>query len=188
MRRFTSAIPYTEFTVATGNYDTTRTKIDRVVIHSIVGIVSSAISRFSTKGTQTSAHYIVGNDGRLWAGLEEYWTAYHSGNYAMNQRSIGIEHEWYQGLVLTDKLYQTAGKLVGDICKYHNIPVDRQHILKHSEVIPTACPNQVNIDKIVAIAKSYIVPLTKEQQMLAIININISDTEFRNKVRNIYGV
>ena len=30
--------------------------------------------------------------------------------------------------------------------------------------------------------------LTKEQQMLAIINTNISDTDFRNKVRKIYGV
>jgi len=31
-------------------------------------------------------------------------------------------------------------------------------------------------------------PLTKEQQMLQIINTQISDTEFRNKTRTIYGV
>lgn len=31
-------------------------------------------------------------------------------------------------------------------------------------------------------------PLTKEQQMLQIINTPISDTEFRNKTRTIYGV
>jgi hypothetical protein len=149
MKREETTLPNIEFTTATGNYDESRLPIDTIVIHSTVGTVQSAINRFGTIGTQVSAHYIIGNDGKLYQGLEEYYTAYHSGNYNVNQRSIGIEHEWYQGIHPSDALYDTSSKLVADICKFYNIPCDRQHIKKHSEIVPTACPNEIDVDRIV---------------------------------------
>jgi hypothetical protein len=46
-----------------------------------------------------------------------------------------------------------------------------------------------NYDYVVGWLRLKVTPsLTKEQQMLSIINSNISDSEFRNKVRSIYGV
>jgi hypothetical protein len=149
MKREETTLPNIEFTTATGNYDESRLPIDTIVIHSTVGTVQSAINRFGTKGTKVSAHYIIGNDGKLYQGLEEYYTAYHSGNYNVNQRSIGIEHEWYKGITPSDALYETSAKLVADICKFYKIPCDRKHIKKHSEIVPTACPNEIDVERIV---------------------------------------
>ncbi len=149
--RATTSLPYTELEVATGNFDTSRTTIDRIIIHTMVGTAESAASRFDTYGTQVSAHYGVKLDGSLIHWLEEFNTAYHAGSYSMNQRSIGIEHEDngdYNG-TRPDILYAESAKLVNDICKFYNIPIDRTHILKHSEVIPTGCPDALDIDRIV---------------------------------------
>jgi hypothetical protein len=43
--------------------------------------------------------------------------------------------------------------LVADICKFYNIPCDRKHIKKHSEIIPTACPNEIDVERIVRQAR-----------------------------------
>lgn len=151
MPRIATSLPYTELEVATGNFDTSRVAIDRVVIHTMVGAWQGAASRFDTYGQQVSAHYGVKLDGGLIHWLEETSTAYHSGSYSMNQRSIGIEHEDggnYNG-VRPDILYESSAKLVHDICSFYNIPLDRTHIIKHSEVIPTGCPDALDIDRIV---------------------------------------
>lgn len=152
----TQAIPFSELEVATGNFDTKRVLIDRVIIHTMVGSWQSAASRFDTYGQQVSAHYGVKLDGGLIHWLEETSTAYHAGDYGMNLRSIGIEHEDngdYNG-TRPDVLYQTSSILVRDICLFYGIPIDRQHILKHSEVIMTGCPDALDIDRIVKMAAS----------------------------------
>lgn len=154
--RTVTSLPYTELPVAEGNYgpQSDRQPIDRVVIHTMVGTVSSAASRFNSKGTQVSAHYGIGVDGQIYHFLEEYLVAYHAGDYPMNCRSIGIEHEDggdYNG-VRPDALYIASAKLVKDICQFYGIPIDREHIIKHSEVIPTGCPDALDIDRIVKLA------------------------------------
>jgi N-acetyl-anhydromuramyl-L-alanine amidase AmpD len=179
-RTATTIIPYTELVVATGNFDTSRVTIDRIIIHTMVASWQSAANRFAGYGTQVSAHYGVKLDGGLIHWLEEYFTAYHAGNYAMNQRSIGIEHEDngnYNG-IRPDTLYQTSGKLVADICKFYNIPIDRTHILKHSQIIPTGCPDALDIDKIVSYAKKYAQPPVESLAPL-------TDSQFRAKVKEI---
>lgn len=151
MTRQVTTLPVTEKTVANGNWDTSRKTIDRVVIHTMVGTAPSADARFNNSTQQVSAHYGVRLDGSIWHWVDEDNTAYHAGNYAMNQRSIGIEHEDngdYNG-VRTDALYTTSAKLVKDICTFYNIPIDRSHIIKHSEVIATGCPDALDIDRIV---------------------------------------
>jgi len=133
--------------------ETLRKPIDRIVIHSTVGTVQSAISMFSRSEANTSAHYIIGNDGKLYAGLEEFNVAYHAGNYAMNQRSIGIEHEWYSGIHPTDALYKESAALVRDICQFYNLPIDATTIIPHKSVIATSCPNEIDVNRIIAEAK-----------------------------------
>lgn len=151
--RKSTSLPYTELEVATGNFDTSRATIDRVIIHTMDGTWEGAAARFDNPTSQVSAHYGVKLDGTLIHWLEEFNTAYHAGDYAMNQRSIGIEHEDgadYNG-VRPDVLYTESAKLVRDICQFYNIPIDRQHILKHNEVsdAPTGCPDALDIDRIV---------------------------------------
>lgn len=153
MTRIKTTLPSTELEVATGNYDESRATIDRVIIHTMVGSWQSAAARFDDPTSKVSAHYGVKLDGGLIHWLEETFTAYHAGDYPMNQRSIGIEHEDggdYNG-IRPDTLYTASANLVRDICKFYNIPIDRDHIKKHNEVSdkPTGCPDALDIDRIV---------------------------------------
>lgn len=158
MERKYTTLPFTEYT--TYAYEDRFVPVTQIIIHSTVGTVASAISTFSNPNATTSAHYIVGNDGRLWAGLEEYEVAYHSGNIDVNRRSIGIEHEWYQGMVISDKLYATSAKLVADICKFYGLSANRGVIKGHKEIVPTGCPNQIDVDRIVREASAILTPPT----------------------------
>ncbi len=158
--RIATTLPYTELEVATGNYDQTRSPIDRIIIHTMVGTAQGAAARFDNPASQVSAHYGVKLDGTLIHWLEETFTAYHAGNYVMNQRSIGIEHEdnWNgqpPEPTRTDQLYAMSARLVKDIATFYDIPLDRNHILKHNEVSdkPTGCPDALDIDRIIREAK-----------------------------------
>jgi N-acetylmuramoyl-L-alanine amidase CwlA len=152
MRAVTS-LPHIEMPVANGNFDTSRATIDRVIIHTTNGTAQGAEQRFNDPSSKVSAHYMVCLDGTFVHFLEEYYTAYQAGDYPMNQRSVGIEHEDggnYNG-VRPDVLYTASAKLVRDICQYYNIPINRQNILKHKEVsdAPTGCPDALDIERIV---------------------------------------
>jgi hypothetical protein len=164
-QRQVTSLPVTEKNVGQGNWDESRTTIDRIIIHTMVGTAASAASRFYNPASKVSAHYGILLDGSLWHWVDEDNTAYHSGNYVMNQRSIGIEHEDngdYNG-VRTDALYATSAKLVKDICNFYKIPIDRDHILKHSQIIATGCPDALDIERIVREASGAVNPLAKLQ-------------------------
>lgn len=160
MDRAYTSLPYVEHVVANGRFDISRVKIDRIVLHTIVGTMQSAINLFASPpapGKETSAHYGVRYDGGLVAWLEEYYTAYANGNYNYNQRSVTIEHEdmGNYNSPRPEALKQSSARLVADLCKYYGIPCDRQHILKHNEVpgSSTACPSTLEVDEIVERAK-----------------------------------
>lgn len=148
--REVTQIPHSDY--ITEAFDDGRVAIDRIVIHSTVCTTQQAINTFSSPNATTSAHYIIGNDGSLHAGLEEYWVAYHAGNYPMNQRSIGIEHEWYQGIHPTDALYAKSAQLVKDICDFYGLPINSTTIIPHKQVVATGCPNEIDVAKIIALA------------------------------------
>lgn len=158
MSREETSIPNIEFTTATGNFDTQRQPITQIIIHSTVGTVQSAINRFGQTGAGVSAHYIIGNNGALYQGLEEYYTAYHSGKLDVNRRSIGIEHEWYQGMIINDELYKKSAMLVADICKFYGLGCNRGVVKGHKEIVATGCPNQIDVDRIVREAQAILTP------------------------------
>jgi len=135
------------------NKDSNRKTTDRVVIHWFgSGTLESADARFQNPASQVSAHYGISNY-KVWQWVKENDVAYHAGNYPMNQRSIGIEHDATTTKNATETTYKTSGRLVADICKRYGIPIDREHIIKHSEVVPTQCCGTLDIDKIIDLAK-----------------------------------
>lgn len=137
--------------VPSPNYDLNRTTVDRIVIHWIVGNLASADAQFK-KTNSTSAHYGI-EDDEIHQYVGEIAVAYHAGNYAMNQRSIGIEHSASPDRPASDKTYETSGKLIAEIAERYSIPLDRKHIIKHSEVIATQCCGTIDIDRLIRIAK-----------------------------------
>ena len=85
--------------------------------------------------------------------LEEFWTAYHSGNYKMNQRSIGVEHEGKGTNLRSDAQYNKSAEVIADICKFYNIPCDNTHIIPHSQVVATSCPGNLDTNRIITYAQ-----------------------------------
>lgn len=143
----------TPLAVASGNYMDGRQgkTVGLVVIHTMVGSLLSASGRFGDPSAQVSAHYGIDLDGAVYQWVDEDSTAYHAGDWGVNLRSVGIEHADdgdYNG-VRPDALYTASAELVRDICTRRGIPIDRTHIVGHREVHATACPDALDIDRIV---------------------------------------
>jgi hypothetical protein len=109
-----------------------------IVIHDTEGSYAGAISWFRNPAASVSAHYVIrSSDGDITQMVSEGNTGWHAGNWTYNQESIGIEHEgfyrdparWY-----TEAMYAASARLVRHLCEKYGIPMDRAHIIAHSEV------------------------------------------------------
>ncbi|MET9502428.1 peptidoglycan recognition family protein [Streptomyces sp. NPDC006622] len=110
--------------------------VDMVVIHVTQGSLASAVKVFQDPAHRAAAHYIVGKDGRITQMIRELDVAYHAGNRAYNERSVGIEHEGFvdRPKDFTDAMYAASARLTAGICRRYGIPVDREHVIGHVEV------------------------------------------------------
>jgi N-acetyl-anhydromuramyl-L-alanine amidase AmpD len=110
--------------------------IDMVVVHVTQGSLDSAVKAFRDPGHQAATHYIVGRDGRVTQMIRELDVAFHAGNRAYNERSVGIEHEGFvdRPQDFTDAMYEASARLTARICARYGIPVDRAHVIGHVEV------------------------------------------------------
>lgn len=160
------------------NYDINRKPIDRIVIHWMNGTLLGTDAVFK-KPNGTSAHYGIENN-LIHQYVKEGHVAYHAGNYEMNQRSIGIEHSADPNREASEQTYQTSAALISEICARYSIPIDREHIIKHSEVPrATQCPGTINIDRLIELARRQGMEPTVEQLKNDIKekNIHISNLE-----------
>ena len=136
---------------ALGNYDASRLPVDLVICHHTACPLSAAEARFAQPGTQVSAHFIVAQDGTVYETVPIGDTAYHSGDYATNQRSVGIEHE--SGPVGTDTFadvqYAASANLIREIAAHFGFPVDTTHVWPHKQVVPTACPGHLDLSRLI---------------------------------------
>ncbi len=112
--------------------------IDMIVIHTMEGSYSGAISWFQNSAAGASAHYMVrSSDGEITQMVDEEDVAWHAGDWTTNARSVGIEHEGYvsdPGKWYTDTMYERSAALTRDIADRLGVPLDRSHIIAHSEV------------------------------------------------------
>lgn len=112
-------------------------RIDRVVIHVAQQMFTPTIGIFRDPAKQVSAHYVVrSGDGHVAQCVREQDIAWHAGNWNVNTRSIGIEHEGWvdRPEYFTPVMYLRSARLTADICERHGIPKDRAHIIGHHEV------------------------------------------------------
>lgn len=123
--------------------------IRRIVIHITDGSspnIGGVIGWFQDARAGVSAHYIVGRDGDVVQMVRHNDVAYHA--HSANADSIGIEHVANaRGLNPTEAQYCSSAALVNWLCKQYSIPMDRHHILGHSEADAVTthrgCPNDV---------------------------------------------
>ncbi len=107
--------------------------------------------QYNSRGNRVrvSAHYVIGQDGEVVQMVRHNDIAHHA--HGVNQDSIGIEHvaivprAGRSGLLPTPPQYCASAALVRWLCEQYHIPMDRQHILGHSEADSSTshrdCPN-----------------------------------------------
>lgn len=139
--------PYAEFGDNDyGNHDLgerpASQQIKYIVIHDTEGTWEGVLHLIQDP-TYVSWHYTVrSTDGLIAQHVQTKDVAWHAGNWDVNARSIGIEHEgflaqpdaWY-----TEAMYRSSARLVKYLAGKYGIPLDRRHILGHDNVPgPTA--------------------------------------------------
>ena len=140
-----------------GNYMAGRqgNPINQITIHWMDGTLAGTDGWFNNPNSHVSAHYGVAN-GIVHQYVRDTDTAYGAGNWDVNLHTINIEHEGSPTLPIDPQTYVTSSQLLIQLCRQYNIPIDRAHIRKHSEVAlhPTACPGNLDIDKLVNMAQN----------------------------------
>ena len=135
MGRYVAAAPDAIRTRRSGS------KVDRIVIHTMQGSLAGTVAWFSKPGraVPSSAHYCVGHDGEIVQMVPDDRKALHAGSHTQagwNDRSLGIEHAGWvdDGTPPAEAQLVASAKVVAVLCRKFSIPVDRQHIIGHSEV------------------------------------------------------
>ena len=115
-----------------------------VVVHDTEEDYPGTVASFTEPGDCCSAHYVV--DGQNNAPVSypavtqfvhNHDIAYHAGNYWFNQHSIGIENVGFADSpagYFTQRLYDTSARLVAYTAAVYGMPLDRAHLIEHSNV------------------------------------------------------
>ena len=115
---------------------------------------------------EASAEYLVTDSEIIGFGGENF-VHWHCGgtksSTVSNYNAIGIEHinssignvKDASTYLFSDKTLENGAKLVADICKRYNLKPDRSTIKLHREVMSTACPQTLNIDKYMQLVLKY---------------------------------
>ncbi|MFI9392727.1 N-acetylmuramoyl-L-alanine amidase [Streptomyces bauhiniae] len=117
-------------------------RVKYIVIHDTEGGWDGVMNLIQDP-TYVSWNYTIrSTDGLIAQHVKAKDVAWHAGNWDVNARSVGIEHEgfltdpdaWY-----TEAMYRSSARLVKYLSRAYGVPLDRQHILGHENVPgPTA--------------------------------------------------
>lgn len=122
-------------------------KVELVVVHWIVGRLPAADAVFAKAGG-VSAHYAIGQT-EVHQYVDEANTAYHAGDFTINQRSVGVEHEGGPDIPITDAVYNQSIELITDICRRHGIVPSPETIKPHKAFRATRCPGTLDLSRII---------------------------------------
>lgn len=141
---------------------------DCIVIHVVEGSKSSCIQTFKDPKTQKSTHFLVGKDGSVVQFVSTKDTAFGNGivdnpisglllsrpGVNPNLWTISIEHEGKANDGLTVAQEASSIKLVKFLAKKWAIPLDRTHVIRHTEIYAgKVCPGAINVEKILQKAR-----------------------------------
>lgn len=110
--------------------------IDRIVVHVTEGSFWGSVSWLKNPRAHASSHFVVGRGGTVVQLVHVSDIAWHAGNWNVNVRSVGIEHEGftYGPNGFTDAQYRNSAKLAGWLARRALMPIDREHFIGHAEV------------------------------------------------------
>ncbi|MFF4755076.1 N-acetylmuramoyl-L-alanine amidase [Streptomyces sp. NPDC002514] len=111
--------------------------IDYIVIHDTEGTWDGVLNLIQDPAYVSWNYTIRSTDGLIAQHVKAKDVAWHAGNWYVNAKSVGIEHEgflaspdaWY-----TEAMYRSSARLVKYLAAEYGVPLDRQHILGHDNV------------------------------------------------------
>ncbi|KAL0482204.1 N-acetylmuramoyl-L-alanine amidase A [Acrasis kona] len=120
-------------------------RIEYLIIHDTQISFNETLTLFQTPN-RTSCHYVVHNSDAPWGGggyepkkivqmVSDKDVAYHV--KGSNTNTIGIEH--VENGTYSYMMYRSSAELAAHICSKHQIPLDREHIIAHSECKKINC-------------------------------------------------
>lgn len=120
-----------------------------ILHHTAQNSTDQTIKTFTLKSTQTSAHYVIGRDGKLVQMVNDYLRANHAGvakwgnETDLNSSSIGIELD-NDGIKdpFTEAQLNTLITLLTQLKKKYNIPT--ANFIGHSDIAPKRKPDPNN--------------------------------------------
>jgi glycosyltransferase involved in cell wall biosynthesis len=139
-----------------------------IVVHTTVGSFESAAGWFADPGSEVSAHYLVGLDGRIAQFVDESDTAFHAGRVRNatsplaeggnpNLHTIGIEFEDGGdplGVARGRPQYDAGARLLAGISARWGIPLHRHHVAGHRELFDAKeCPGNLDLDRLIREAR-----------------------------------
>lgn len=129
--------------------------VDTIVMHHTDGTASATIGWFANVESQVSAHFLVARDGSVHQFVSLGDIAWQAGNWDMNVRSVGVEHEQYQtDGQWTDWPAVQLNASVALISWLLAAMPSKAQIIPHHAVVSTECPGNLPIDDIAEQARS----------------------------------
>ncbi|MGP3991216.1 N-acetylmuramoyl-L-alanine amidase [Streptomyces sp. 3N207] len=124
-----------------GNHDKARRpesqKIDYIIVHDTEATYETTLDLVTNPKYVSWNYTLRSSDGHVAQHVRNKDAAWHAGNWYVNSKSVGLEHEgfltdpdaWY-----TEAMYRSSARLVKYLAERYDIPLDRQHILGHDNV------------------------------------------------------
>jgi hypothetical protein len=123
-------------------------KVDYIIIHDMEGYFLPSIRLNQDPKYPASWHYSIRSaDGHIAQHIKTKDVGWQAGNWYVNAKSIGLEHEGFLaegGTWYTEAMYRSSARLVRYLALKHAVPLDRAHILGHDNVpgtLPTTVRN-----------------------------------------------
>ena len=123
-----------------GNHDLSdrpaRQEIEYIVVHDTEGSYETTLRLVQDPNYVSWQYTLRSADGHIAQHVNSRDVAWHAGNWFVNAKAIGLEHEGFaaQGTWYTEAMYRTSAKLVKYLAQRFDIPLDRHHIIGHDQV------------------------------------------------------
>ncbi|MFD9030267.1 N-acetylmuramoyl-L-alanine amidase [Streptomyces sp. NPDC059567] len=134
--------PYEEFGDGDyGNHDKANRpasqSVEYIVVHDTEATWDVTLKLVQDPTYVSWQYSLRSSDGHIAQHLPLKDVGWHAGNWFVNAKSVGLEHEgfltapdsWY-----TEAMYRTSARLVRYLAQRYDIPLDRQHVLGHDNV------------------------------------------------------
>ena len=133
-------------------------------------------------------HYVIRKNGDIERGRPEWAVGSHA--YGENYHTIGIHLSGdFMSAQPTKQQINSCAALIRDLCNKYAIPIDRDHIVGHRDLMPTSCPGDnlyFRLDEIISLANGNTSSASTPNQNAN--NEQIIWDFFKNKGLNDYAV